>query len=785
MKEILLFVALLFVFERASSAICGGTNCVECVSSGYNCAWCIQKNFTAPRCQSRRLLEAAGCDEGLIEDPQVTLSLLENNPVQDSTTTDQAAVQVQPQEVELKTRPGLEQTVPMTFRAANNYPVDLYFLFDISLSMKVQIENLAKLASDIGQAIGEISSNYRMGYGVFQDKRAMPFTDTSPIRLLNPCEGSNARTCAPPFEFKHILNMTKDLELFKRTVRATNITGNLDHPEGSGDAIVQAVTCKREIGWREIGRKLLIFASNDRFHLAGDGRLGGIVMPNDGRCHLDAHGEYTEELVQDYPSVGQLADIALKNEVHIIFAVTDDQTDAYRLLSERIPESIVELLEQPDGPSNRNIRDIVERKYRDMVSEVKIVSDKVEGVEINVRAKSSICEKQGTNVCKGLQIGTEIKFDVDVKVTECPATEDDRFKTVVLYPASLKSDQVLLEIEILCDCSCESKQDTWEENSEICTGGNGTLKCGQCDCNPGRFGQLCECDASDIGATGSEGCIEPGSNSTEACSGNGVCECKQCICEQGFSGPYCECDDTDCDVFRREICGGPSRGRCQCGGCICESDYEGVVCECPTSNQTCIDDKGVLCSDKGECVCGQCRKCQKGYIGSFCETCILCGDDVCDIMKYRECAACELEGDGADRKCADDCPQRKVVKTLNSEEVNFCSVKQSDGCFLSYQITLSGSEVVILVQKTRTCSEPVDIVPIVGWVVGGVLLVGILSLIFWKVLTSMFDHLEYSRFQEDLQKCRWAQQDNPFYRGATTTYQNPMLDRSEPRDHPM
>lgn len=33
---------------------------------------------------------------------------------------------------------------------------------------------------------------------------------------------------------------------------------------------------------------------------------GGIVKPNDGYCHLDKNGKYTESESQDYPSVSQI-----------------------------------------------------------------------------------------------------------------------------------------------------------------------------------------------------------------------------------------------------------------------------------------------------------------------------------------------------------------------------------------------------------------------------------------------------------------------------------------------
>jgi protocadherin alpha len=45
------------------------------------------------------------------------------------------------------------------------------------------------------------------------------------------------------------------------------------------------------IAWRNVTR-LLVFSIDARFHFAGDGNLGGIVLPNDGQCHQE-HNVYT------------------------------------------------------------------------------------------------------------------------------------------------------------------------------------------------------------------------------------------------------------------------------------------------------------------------------------------------------------------------------------------------------------------------------------------------------------------------------------------------------------
>ncbi|BFZ01848.1 hypothetical protein BsWGS_04887 [Bradybaena similaris] len=770
---------LVTVFLAECQAQCIGITCGECISSSYSCSWCRQTNFTESRCQPKSTLLRMGCEAKYIENPESNMYNVEDEEVRDGDGPNTNAVQIQPQRVRIVTRPRKEYRIPMTFRAANNFPVDLYFLFDNSKSMEPQIKNLAKLANDIGISIGSISSNYLMGYGVFQDKVIMPFTETAPLKLTNPCyDKYNPKSiCAPPFEFRHLLNMTRNITAFKEQVDKTEVTGNVDYPEGSFDAILQAIKCQSEVGWRSVGRKLLIFASNDRFHLAGDGRLAGIVIPNDGHCHLDAAGKYTKELVQDYPSVAQLADIVEHNEVHIIFAVTHDQHPLYKMLSDRIPQSIVELLASPNDTSNRNIKEIIEKKYREMVSEVEITHTKVRGVDVEIRATSAICQEKGTNKCKGLQIGTKVDFDVEVKVTECPPNPKDRIKEIVIYPESLRNDRMVLEIEMLCECPCTSNQSTWDATSNVCTAGNGTLKCGLCECHQDRYGSVCECDATDLDGSNA-GCRKPGENSTLQCSGTGRCECGVCKCDEGYSGPFCECNDQACGRLRGEICGG-TQGRCVCGRCVCESGYTGNVCECPTSNSTCLYDEK-LCNNAGVCECGECI-CKTPYVGRYCENCILCGDTVCEVPRYRGCAQCAFSNKTT-VDCPKDCPEIRLVDTLeNVDGSSVCSIIQDDGCSLYFQITGSsdGTDVVITVQKTATCPEPVSIVPIAAGVVGGVVAIGLLLLLLWKILTTIFDRIEYSKFEEDLKQCKWAQQDNPFYKGATTTYKNPMVDTSD------
>ena len=67
-----------------------------------------------------------------------------------------------------------------------------------------------------------------------------------------------------------------NFDYFKQEkVRKAFLSMNLDQLDGGLDALMQAVVCEKEIGWRNKseGRRLIIYVSNSEFHHAGDGRV--------------------------------------------------------------------------------------------------------------------------------------------------------------------------------------------------------------------------------------------------------------------------------------------------------------------------------------------------------------------------------------------------------------------------------------------------------------------------------------------------------------------------------
>lgn len=142
-------------------------------------------------------------------------------------------------------------------------------------------------------------------------------------------------------------------------VRQAAVSGNLDAPEGGFDAIMQAVVCRDQIGWRQKARRLLLFSTDAGFHYAGDGKLGGVITPNDGDCHLDSLGKYTHSSIQDYPSISQINLKVKENAINVIFAVTQNELSVYERLSKLVEGSSAAMLSNDSS----NIVSLVRDEY--------------------------------------------------------------------------------------------------------------------------------------------------------------------------------------------------------------------------------------------------------------------------------------------------------------------------------------------------------------------------------------------------------------------------------------
>ncbi|XP_064447265.1 integrin beta-7 isoform X1 [Mirounga angustirostris] len=531
------------------------SSCQECILSHPSCAWCKQLNFTASglaeerRCGRRQELLARGCPPGELEEPRGRLEVLQDQPLGPG-TRGEGATQLAPQRLRVTLRPGEPQRLRVSFLRAEGYPVDLYYLMDLSYSMKDDLERVRQLGHALLLRLQEVTHSVRIGFGSFVDKTVLPFVSTVPSKLRHPCP-TRLERCQPPFSFHHVLSLTGDAEAFEREVGRQNVSGNLDSPEGGFDAILQAALCQERIGWRNVSR-LLVFTSDDTFHTAGDGKLGGIFMPSDGHCHLDSNGLYSRSPEFDYPSVGQVAQALSAANIQPIFAVTSATLPVYQELSKLIPKSAVGELSEDSS----NVVQLIMDAYNSLSSTVTLEHSPLPpGVHISYESQCGDPEKRESEAgdrgqCNHVRTNQTVNFLVTLQATRC-FSEPHLLKLRALG----FSEELIVELHTLCDCNCGDTQ----PQAPHCSDGQGLLQCGVCSCAPGRLGRLCECSEAELSSPDLEsGCRAP-NGTGPLCSGKGRCHCGRCSCSGQSSGRLCECDDASCERHEGVLCGGTCR----------------------------------------------------------------------------------------------------------------------------------------------------------------------------------------------------------------------------------
>lgn len=759
--------------------------CHECIRADPSCAWCTQHGFSdetnKARCDFYKSLINEGCDPKKIHFPLSVVNVTESKEFSDQALSPDSAVQLRPKRITLKLRPNDTQRFYTEFKQAVDYPVDLYYLMDLSKSMEDDKDKLGLLGNRLAEEMQKITRNFRLGFGSFVDKTVMPYISMVEEKRREPCKG-----CVAPYGFRNHMPLADDSEIFVTKVKETNISGNLDAPEGGFDAIMQAIVCTKEIGWRQDSRKLVVFSTDSSFHYAGDGKLGGIVKPNDGECHM-RQGEYTESVNQDYPSISQINQKVMDYYVNLIFAVTANQVHIYEKLSTLVKGSSTGMLKNDSS----NIVDLVKAEYQKITSSVELIDDyKGDDIKLEYYSKCLGGKLEKTNKCDGLRVGTEVKFEVRVTVNKCPELRKNWNQTIRISPVGLK-ETLELDVEIICDCECEQEWNK-EKGSDYC-GGHGTYECGICNCNENYYGSKCECDLKNGGIEDELSCKAP--NDTRSCTGRGECVCGKCKCNDPSSpderiyGKYCECDNFSCVRKNGRVCSG--FGTCDCGKCRCDPGWIGDDCSCYDSTEGCRaspDDK--ICSGHGNCICNscQCHFSEDGqpYTGQFCQLCPTCRTQ-CE--KLKDCVRCKVHKTGPLTKEECDfgtnvtkCPWSVVVVDdleVDAEkgEVHCTFIDEDDDCKYQFKYMIHGDEdnkrIELTAQRTKDCPTPVNILAIVIGVIVGIVLVGLLLLLVWKLITTIHDSREYAKFEKERQMAKWDTGGNPIYREATTTFKNP------------
>ncbi|XP_067089159.1 integrin beta-3-like [Osmerus mordax] len=772
LESLWILFTLFTASEVYGSNICtsrGVSTCRKCLDISPSCGWCSQeRESSASRCDLKKNLLDGGCKVEALEFPTSILTIQEDKPLSDKASgAADDVTQIRPQKIHLTLRPDDARRFTVSVKQVEDYPVDLYYLMDLSYSMKDDLARLRTLSNDLAEEMGRTTSKLRMGFGAFVDKPLSPYMYIYPEEAVqNPCLGIKT-VCMPQFGYRHVLSLTEQVARFTEEVAKQNISRNRDGPEGGFDGILQALVCNEKIGWREDSSHLLVFTTDAETHIALDGRLAGLVEPNDGKCHLDKDNNYDMSTVMDYPSLALMSEKMSQNNINLIFAVTNNVLSLYTNYSELIPGTTVGTLSGDSG----NVIKLILNAYEKIRSKVEL---ELLGVpeELALSFNATCLNGQvnlGLKSCSDLKIGDTVSFSIEARLRGCPK---ETRRTFTIKPRGFK-DALEVTVDFACGCSCESQA---QADSPYCNQGNGTYECGVCKCNPGQLGPRCECTEEEYSPSDDDKCSPKPED--DICNGRGDCICGQCSCHRSdfgkVWGKYCECDDFNCLRYKGKLCS--DHGTCDCGFCKCNSDWKGENCNCSTRTDTCMSGIGLLCSGRGQCVCGACECTQPGAYGSTCERCPTC-PDACTIKK--ECVECRhfkrgslFEDKSCPRICRDEIQLVDELVFHDNNAVN-CTYKDEDDCIERFQYyeDVSGKSILFVI-KDPECPQGADVLVVLMSVMGAILFLGLAGLLIWKLLVTMHDRKEFAKFEEERAKAKWDTGNNPLYKGATSTFSN-------------
>lgn len=179
-------------------------------------------------------------------------------------------------------------------------------------------------------------------------------------------------------------------------------------------------------------------------------------------------------------------------------------------------------------------------------------------------------------------------------------------------------------------------------------------------------------------------------------------------------------------------------------------------CDFPAPN-------GELCSGHGDCVCGEC-KCHETsdgrYSGRYCEKCPTCSGR---CYEFKDCVQCQMykKGPLSESECLANCtlftPQS--VETIVVEEEageHLCIFYDEDDCRFEFTYTDNYEKgVTVRAKEKLDCPPKVFMLGIVLAVIAGIVVIGLMLLLVWKLLTTIHDRQEFARFEKERQAAKW------------------------------
>ena len=711
--------------------------------------------------------------------------------------------QVSLDSINVKLRVGEPLSFNFTVKPADNIPLDLYIIMDLSNTYESDLVQVKILAPSLANSLNNLTNDALIGFGTFVDKLTPPFTSQRQIDLLfedsegNPSCRDN-EPCSLPVAFEHVSDLTNSSEEFNAALQDIIISTNADSPEGTLDAMMQATVCSELIGWRKNARKVLMVMTDDVVHTAGDGRLAGVTKINDAKCHTEYIEQYdkflyTASTEYDYPSFEQLRLVLRENSIVPVFAVPSGNNDIVEYFG-KIRQLLNGFIATTSADSS-DLLDVVAEAYNNVVSQVTIDYDNPTFLETEVSLEcpdGSILSSNGL-ICT--EIGkNETQINMTLTLTECTSevSNGNVYPLEVIIPGF---DRFTIYIEGECSCECDN---SIEIDPVKCV--NGELRCGRCYCYDGWQQDTCDCPIKPC----------PMFNGLE-CGGRGTCDgCGSCLCNEigspqnGVTNPKlfgdaCQCSNFECEANSDgNSCSG--RGICECDNgmysCNCGNSsatgesHGGDICQC--SSDHCVDPNNSMngiCSGHGNCQSceaqGSACSCDENYDGGYCEifnnvSINNCGSADQDCIECYGKAA--KDGQNAAAICNSNCQSYVALErsqssdyeipgTLNSS-TGRCSISTVECSYIYFVGTTISSDLLYAV-------EPESCLPIPIWgiaviIIVALLIIGIVILVIIKLCLMWLDYREYKRFMYDVNNADKTLQSNPVYQDPITHVDNPL-----------
>jgi len=410
----------------------------------------------------------------------------------------------------------------------------MYILMDLSSTMVQRLFSLRRFAGALISRMQSLTDEFQIGFGSFVDKRVPPFAERFspqfPCAAENPTLGFTPENCEPIYGFRHRLNLTTNASEFQDVLDRAITSASADVPEAILDGVMQVALCENEVGWRPRGesRRIIVAISDDDYHYALDGKLGGIVNPPDRFCHLEFDSTtgdymYNYDTRQDYPSTAFIADILNERRIIPIFAIPPLKQSTYFSLRDTIRSAFIGNLADDED----DLLSEIERQYRILSATVVPVVTGVENLPtinitvlpVNECAPFGTLRNDSLDVCQDVIAPDNVTYTVTVETSSDICREGPvNVNALVQF---IGFGDVELSIMFQCDCSCAPPA----VNSAECNG-SGTLECSSCQCNPGYGAPQCTCPLS-MGAV-QDRCR----TGLQECNGVGTCVCGQCICDR-------------------------------------------------------------------------------------------------------------------------------------------------------------------------------------------------------------------------------------------------------------